>query len=48
MDVRLLHGDGNPGDASANGRKPETGIKVGAADGLGEKHWHLPSRRTRS
>lgn len=29
----LLRGDCNPGDASANGRKPEpdTGIKVGAA-----------------
>lgn len=32
----LLHGNCNPGDASANGRKPEpdTGIKVGGADGL--------------
>lgn len=31
----LLRGDCNPGDASANGRKPEpdTGIKVGGADG---------------
>lgn len=34
-DFSLLRGDCNPGDASANGRKPEadTGIKVGAADG---------------
>lgn len=34
-DFSLLHGDCNPGDASANGRKPEpdTGIKVGGADG---------------
>lgn len=33
-DFTLLHGDCNPGDASANGRKPEpdTGIKVGVAD----------------
>ncbi|KAI9521696.1 hypothetical protein NQZ68_003851 [Dissostichus eleginoides] len=34
-DFSLLRGDCNPGDASANGRKPEadTGIKVGVADG---------------
>lgn len=34
-DFSLLRGDCNPVDASANGRKPEpdTGIKVGAADG---------------
>lgn len=34
-DFSLLHGDCNPGDASASGRKPEadTGTKVGAADG---------------
>lgn len=31
----LLRGDRNPGDASANGRKPEPdmGIKVGGGDG---------------
>lgn len=34
-DFGLLRGDCNPGDASANGRKPEPdrGIKVGVADG---------------
>lgn len=34
-DFSLLRGDCNPGDASVNGRKPEpdTGIKVGVADG---------------
>lgn len=31
-----------PGDASANGRKPEMGIMVGAADGLGGWEKHQP------
>lgn len=34
-DFSLLRGDRNPGDASANGRRPEpyTGVKVAVADG---------------
>lgn len=32
-DFSLLRGDCIPGDASANGRKPDAGIKVGVADG---------------